>query len=505
MIRWARHSGVLLIALSLGCAAAPPRWDFSKSFLPGARKPQTETPTEEVQHQDEEPEEDDDPLIASVKPSNGTLRHDPATRMLIDAELQDATPEERAEWMAFLNTVEPAQVPYILRARRISEGRDGEQLASKDKSSDVLPAGHSGVEADSGPSIVNVSATSESPVTAQKQASPDSQATSSWQKRFKSLADPNWLWSHSPDSDPTLPDEKPERTPFGLPTVLGGHPRPEAAAPIPLEEAPEPVVTAMAAPPARAPAVSPAVTPRLTPGSELWEDEMQKLISLLEAETSSLAGATADHEDVRKQVALRMLYLVQNEPQKAQQTIPGLPPNEQEFWTDLFLGLAEQLDHSGAIDPGERATQTMAHLRTAAFHLQQTARLRLRNVAFCQEINSFGNYETYPADEFAPGQTVLIYAEIRNFLSEPTQEGFYRTRIKSTIEIYTGGTERQLVDRSSFDATEDLCRTLRSDYYHSYRIDLPPHLGRGQHAVKLILQDEVSGKIATETIEFTIR
>jgi hypothetical protein len=126
-------------------------------------------------------------------------------------------------------------------------------------------------------------------------------------------------------------------------------------------------------------------------------------------------------------------------------------------------------------------------------------------VAFCRQIDGFGNYDLLPANDLVPGEAVLIYAEVRNFASVPTADGYYSTRIKSTVEIYTVGNERQLMDRSTFDVTEDHCRTIRSDYYHSYRINIPAHLSSGPYSLKLTIQDEATGKTATETIPFSVR
>jgi len=129
----------------------------------------------------------------------------------------------------------------------------------------------------------------------------------------------------------------------------------------------------------------------------------------------------------------------------------------------------------------------------------------MRNLTFCQQINGFGNYETFSADQFSAGQTVLIYAEIRNFKSVPIEESYYLTRIRSTIEIYTTRDGQRLVDRSTYDPTEDRSRTMRTDYYHSYRLDLPANLSPGPHLVKLILQDELTGKQTTESLPFLVK
>jgi hypothetical protein len=46
---------------------------------------------------------------------------------------------------------------------------------------------------------------------------------------------------------------------------------------------------------------------------------------------------------------------------------------------------------------------------------------------------------------------------------------------------------------------------LRTDYFHSYKIDLPPHLPPGPYALVLSVQDELTGKVASQAINFLIR
>ncbi len=529
----ARQLGVLLLAFSFGCASAPSRWDLTPKWIPGIRTSKQDERPEDKKKAPEQVKEEREPLIAKDQSTSSAIVHDPATRMLIEAELRDAAPEDRAEWMALLESVNSDQVPSLLQMRRIASSSEAEkpQVADTKTSTSgdmksVQPASGESVSTKSESSkVIAASAATttelthlDEPTTGPK---PTQEATShqqlskttpgeilspaGWPQKIRSLADPTRIWTNpaeavadSMGAGEKAGGEKPERTTFGLPLIIGSQAKADAAlADFHSREAiPEASRRASALPPQ-----TPAA--RLTPGSALWEDEIQKLISLLEAETS-VSGSTDGRDDLRKQVALRMLYLIENQPQKAQQVIPGVPDYEQEFWTDLFLGLAEHLDRSGATDAGERATQTIGHLRSAAFRLQQNAKLRLRNMVFCQRINGFGEYETFLTDHFSPGQTVLIYSEIRNFSSQATDDGTYRTRIRSTIEIYSNGNEQQLVDRSSFEATEDLCRTLRTDYFHSYRITLPAHLTRGPHLLKLVIQDELSGKISTESIPFLV-
>lgn len=526
MARWARHFVVLvLLMFSAGCITVQSPLALRNPF---SRTPQVPAEPPPKHHAEKEREtenmsEERGPFVASIgagekpelpqiSPTSG-LKHDPGTRMLIEEELRDATPEERAEWIAFLGTVETAEVAGLLNERRVSMRRENELSAEHAGGEEILPAAHSlsGDVTEQGAEASTEQARSlmEGPAPTEGAESPAGDTASMgapWQKKFRSFADPNRFWNHqsTESAEPAehsaataAPAAKADRPGRPVNRSRRHEPTPEVSRVAEPASSPLPVVT---------PQQTAALETRITPGSALWEDEMAKLISLLEAEASSSASQNSlDRRDIRKQVGLRMLYLIANEPQKSFLAIPGIPPEEQEFWTSLFLGLSEHLDESGSSDPAARATLTIAQLRSAAYHLQQSANLRLRNLAFCQQINGFGNYETFGADQFSAGQTVLIYAEIRNFKSVPVEESFYLTRIRSTIEIYSTANGQVLVDRSTYDPTEDRSRTLRTDYYHSYRIDLPANLAPGPHLVKLILQDELTGKQATESIPFVVK
>ncbi len=552
--RYVDSFGILLILMSCGCNSigGSPRFAFpNRLALPSFNK-NKEAPVSSpasLESEAETPpvatESGREPLVAEGTQNNV---HDPATQALIDTELKDLPPEERMEWVSYLNSVDAKMVPYILKSRRIEDPVAPEKVAPKEKLVVQNPLSDEEVIAETNEKIQTVSGSglntfnsasseatltdnssqddsSQADVTRELNNSIDNSATGeelkpedadapvdgleapgpvkdqSWPNRLKSLADPKRIWTNG--EKPPTEKEKTANHLSLLPKILGGggtvsenvestEPPKSDSLQFDLNTAPEPKPTDTA----------PLRIPR---GSELWEDELDKLISLLEAETSSLLpGSAAIRGDVRKQVALRMLYLVGDQPQLAQQAIPGISQAEQEFWTAMFVGLSDYLDEQSPASPAERATMTIAQLRNAAHHLQEISHLQLKNVTFCSKINSFGNYDQFEVNEFNIGQPVLVYTEVRNFQSEPTTDGYYRTKLKSVVEIYQGGTDGKLVDRNAFPPTEDLCRTPRTDYYHSYRIDMPTHLVPGPHVLKLTVQDDLSGKITTETINFSV-
>lgn len=251
------------------------------------------------------------------------------------------------------------------------------------------------------------------------------------------------------------------------------------------------------------PTINPAgVTP------DFAGDELGQLISVAESEIAQMQmGSTPEEKQhfIERHVHLRMLYLMSGQQERALEAIPGIDPADQEFWQQTFWAVSNYFDQEAIPDPSDRATQTVSQMRQATSRLQEKANLKLKNVAFCHKINSFGSYERFERDEYTPGRPVLVYSEIDNFTSELTAEGMYRTLLKSKIQIFKAGSKGDLVAEIPFDPTEDLCRSVRNDYFHSYKFEIPRNISLGPHVMKLTVIDEISQKVATYTQNFTVR
>lgn len=235
--------------------------------------------------------------------------------------------------------------------------------------------------------------------------------------------------------------------------------------------------------------------------------ELNQMIDIAASDAARIPpGATREQQQqyIQKQVQLRMLYLMAGHQERALEAIPGIDPADQEFWQQVFWSLANYFDSDAMPDSSDRATQTIAQLRSAVQRLQESARLEIRNVNFCHKINSYGDYERFQRDEFTPGQPVLVYAEVENFKSDPTSDGRFRTLLRSTVDIHKAG-DGGLVQSIPFQATEDLCRNHRRDYFHSYEFTIPQRISLGPHVMKLTMEDQLSRKVATYSLNFTVR
>lgn len=236
--------------------------------------------------------------------------------------------------------------------------------------------------------------------------------------------------------------------------------------------------------------------------------ELERLITQTTVEAAALIPGdndTARQLYLRKHVQLRLLHLMTGQMDRALQPVPGIDPADQEFWQQMFWGMANYFDTQGMPDSSERATQTIAQLKSAAARLQEKARLELHNVAFCYKISGFGNYQRFKRDEFTPGQPVLLYAEVGNFKSELVSEGQFRTLLKSTLEIVEGGPTGRVVETLPLAPSEDRCRNQRRDYYHSYEFAVPQGCNPGPHTLRLRVEDQLGKKLAVTTLNFTVQ
>lgn len=248
---------------------------------------------------------------------------------------------------------------------------------------------------------------------------------------------------------------------------------------------------------------------RLPEFPQEWHDTLQRLIATTDSIASRDGSGLTEseqHEHIRRQVFLRMMYLMSGRPQQAIQAIKDIDRTDQKFWQDTFFGLANYLDPELGRDPSVRSARTSAAFTKAAEGLQEKANLKIDTLAFCSEITNFGNYKTFPTNEFRRGDPVLVYAEISNFKSEVGPNNMLRTVLKSEIELSrVGATENSVIAKLNFKPTVDVCHNRRRDYFHSYEIEIPKDAGIGPHVLKLIVTDEQGKKVATDTINFTIK
>jgi hypothetical protein len=239
-----------------------------------------------------------------------------------------------------------------------------------------------------------------------------------------------------------------------------------------------------------------------------WQEDIDKLIALLETQVAQQSPGESVEEIehyIRQHVALRMLYLIASRRPEALQAIPNIPRDEQEFWTQMFWALATTFDDEAMPNSTVRAAETVAQLRTAVRLRQSQAALQLEQSLFCQRIDGFGDYVPFRENRFEAGQSVLVYTEVKNFLSQATDEGDFRTVLRSSVTIRQDGMHGRTMFQQDLPPAEDRCQSRRSDYFHSYRIQIPSALDPGPYVLVLDVTDALSGQAGQTTMNFLVR
>lgn len=538
---------VLILLLTSGCTSTSGRqtmawkapsapWKWGKSLSFKKKKLETEVSVTDKQREtsDSKPEIE---IRTVTKGEEGNITtHDVELLAYIHAELKDASPKERAQYLDSFKGVDPDMIKNILRTRRMVNSMEQQretQLAEQspatinpvtlpglghtqpgDQPSQVIQTSVQTIQtpgqlspgtpqmnpAANPVSLGNLESVSTNPESGLPAISPaQPQAYSTSQTISRGL-------NNIPGVG-TLKKRLSSAFQQGTSALQNGISSKNTATTGQQEETIQNLETASS----QSESVNLNQIPTIAPtqvADDSSANQLGELISVAEAEISQLeSGSTPEEKQnyIEKHVYLRMLYLMAGQHERALEAIPGINPADQEFWQQTFWAVANYFDREAIPDQAERATQTVAQLRQATARLQENANLKLKNVAFCHKIKSFGSYERFERDEYTPGRPVLVYSEIENFTSELTADGMHRTLLKSKVQIFKAGTKGDLVAEIPFDTTEDLCRNVRKDYFHSYKFEIPRNISLGPHIMKLTVEDEISQKVATYSQNFTVR
>jgi hypothetical protein len=229
-----------------------------------------------------------------------------------------------------------------------------------------------------------------------------------------------------------------------------------------------------------------------------WQSQFATAIRAMEAK---IAAGTNSSPSATDQAMLRLMYLAAGRREDALSPLNGVSLAEQEFWSKELAGLANLLDQRDDRDQPQRIAEAARQLQQAVTRLNQSSPLAIHNLAFCTEVNSFGVYKPTPAQSFKPGQQLLLYAEIDNFVSEETEKG-YRTSLGSRYEILDGQGNR--VAGEDFGQTDELCRNARRDFFVRYFLKLPKSLKAGQYTLQLMIEDTIAVKAGRGQISFSV-
>ncbi len=77
--------------------------------------------------------------------------------------------------------------------------------------------------------------------------------------------------------------------------------------------------------------------------------------------------------------------------------------------------------------------------------------------------------------------------------------------MKPSYEILRPGAQGQLIEQKNVAPIEDICNSHRQDFYFYIKLAIPEQMAQGPYILRLTVEDELSHKLATQTLNFTVK
>ncbi|MFW6172062.1 MAG: hypothetical protein ACODAD_16370, partial [Planctomycetota bacterium] len=215
-------------------------------------------------------------------------------------------------------------------------------------------------------------------------------------------------------------------------------------------------------------------------------------------------------EETRLRASLGLLQLVAQDPEKAMATLEGLNDQQLEFWRQTMMGLDVLMDVDGWPKMRYRVEAASDHLQRGLSALKTLGPLQVNNLAFVNDVRSFGDYDEIGARGFDPGEHLILYVEIGNFTVEETtyeetdqtsssaglktspRIPMYETELVGRYDILNQ--EERIVMSRTLPVVRDRCRHHRGDFFVPYELHLPRQVDAGYYRLELTIEDRKGSK-----------
>jgi hypothetical protein len=224
--------------------------------------------------------------------------------------------------------------------------------------------------------------------------------------------------------------------------------------------------------------------------------QLQEEISLARSDKSRSA------EVGHLESLLRMHYALAGRRDDAVKPVKELREQEQEFWRNQALGLADLLGTDRLANESRRFAVALKSLEEAESQLAAAGSLALRNIAICRKVQDFGVVERFKTNDFLRNQEVLLYVEVRNFTAKQKEDHQYETELQGSFRVLDrSGTSRA---ERTLPLDKQTCANLRRDYYIAYRLYIPSELSPGSYTLELTIEDKKGNKSNNALLDFNV-
>ena len=225
----------------------------------------------------------------------------------------------------------------------------------------------------------------------------------------------------------------------------------------------------------------------------------------IEAEIEQLEALVAqDPNEVGKQVRLRYLYLAEGMTEKAL----ALPENMNPDQAVLLMKIVRSAIATQKVmdDPTAVSGETVEAVEDLRDWLVSNADLEIPRVVLCTSIHSYGRYEAIPDGFFVSGKAneAYLYCEVKNFATESTSDGKYRTRIAHRLELLTPRGHSVWKDPGERKVV-DICLNKRTEFFFNRLVQLPLGINAGYYVWKATVEDKVKSRIDEASLLLQIK
>ncbi len=198
------------------------------------------------------------------------------------------------------------------------------------------------------------------------------------------------------------------------------------------------------------------------------------------------AAGESEADRYRRQIIARHLMMFAGNPDGAVAALDGMSASEQEFLRHYLLGIWSMVDTGGHPVAARRWSAALPEMRLATQQLSASAEsLDVRSLAFCKEIQSFGQVTKFDSNRFDAGQKVILYCEIDSFVAKSTAAGF-ETQLQGSYEIFDA--KGQKVAGQVLPADKQMSANYLRDYFIAYQMSLPTGLEPGDYRLELTME-----------------
>lgn len=241
-----------------------------------------------------------------------------------------------------------------------------------------------------------------------------------------------------------------------------------------------------------------AANSSLQPMQSLPPTAVVREIERLERQLSEQPNDLAGH------LRLRYLYLAEGRLEKAKAPPAGLDPDRAVLlmkWMNAAVTVERSLQ-----DPSLVSAETASALRDLQDWAGDHADLEIARLVLCTSIHSYGRFDPIPEGFLASGRAnrAFVYCEVRNFGSEMTTGGKYRTRIAHHLELLTPQGHSVWKDSEQMEVADE-CLNRRHDFFFNRLFELPRGINPGHYILKITVEDKIKLRVDEATLPLEIK